>query len=504
MARVGEQGRRLAARSILAIAVVLAAGAGQSESYGGDAVRVGLTTPPYTSPQSVTVTCTSDYCVIDLETDSLLDRREAGSVWIATTHVPSGSDKPQSFRIRIKPEDADGLVEIIAPAAAHNRYRGALEIRTTPTGTLRLVNEVPIEDYLRGVVASEMPASFELDALKAQAVAARTYALHGLARHAADGYNVCDGVCCQVYGGAAVEKERTDRAVAETRGRILTHNRQPILAMYHSDCGGITEAAANVGPAEGESYLRSVKDAPTDGGPEFCVNGHAHHWSLTLTGEAVGRVLASCGHDVGDVGEIEIVSRDETGRVSRLQLRGDQGTAEIRATTFRLACGPTRIKSTNFTVAKTERGFEFTGIGYGHGLGMCQYGANGRAAAPYCQSWDTILKEYYAGAEIEILGEPGGSLSGIVQQAGSAAPIASARVRIVGTGKETTSDEQGRFYLDGLCAGVYDLRFDGDGCRTLWQCNVRVTPGAAVELCAALEPAANPLDPTSPGSLGRR
>jgi stage II sporulation protein D len=263
------------------------------------------------------------------------------------------------------------------------------------------VNEVGLEDYLRGVVPAEMPSWFEMEALKAQAIAARTYAGRGMGRHAAEGFNLCDGVCCQVYGGAAGETGKTDDAVAATKGAILTYDGRPIVAMYHSDCGGITESATNVGLRDGIPYLASAPDSPESGGPEFCANGHAHRWTAAIPADGIARALRRQGEGVGVVRKVTVLSRDETGRVGRLHIDGAAGSATVAATSFRMACGSTRLKSTNFTVTKSGRAFVFRGIGYGHGLGMCQYGANGRASAPHSQSCEEILAHYYPGTQLE-------------------------------------------------------------------------------------------------------
>jgi stage II sporulation protein D len=479
-------GDRLRTLLIIGIATLACAGAGFCEPYGGDAVRIGLTAPPFTAPESVTVTCTSDYVVIDLCASELISQREAGSVWVATTRPIAGSAKPQSFRIRIKPLDADGFVRFVAPAARWDRYRGAVEIETRPGGTLHLVNDVPVEDYLRGVVPAEMPSRFELEALKAQAIAARTYALRGLARHAGEGFDLCNCVCCQVYGGAAIETERTDRAVADTTGKILTYQGRPIVAMYHSDCGGMTQSAANVGFAEGEPYLRSIADAPDDAGPEYCVNGHAHRWTIALSGDALARVLARMKRSASTIDDVTIGSRDDTGRAKELIFHTSHGTVSVPATGFRMACGSTRIKSTNFTVTKSGARFVFEGIGYGHGLGMCQYGANGRASAPYAETCEQILQHYYCGTQIESWAYGTGSLSGTVRRSETDAPIPGTRIVLVGCGREARTDADGRFRLNGLSAGAYDLRFESDGCLPLCRWNVRVPSGGEIDESAVL------------------
>ncbi|MDQ7006953.1 MAG: SpoIID/LytB domain-containing protein [Acidobacteriota bacterium] len=144
-------------------------------------------------------------------------------------------------------------------------YRGMIEVVSTPQGRLRVINEINLELYLRGVVPEELgPAVWpEPEALKAQAVAARTYVLANLGQYAAEGYDICDTPRCQVYGGAASEHPMTDRAVRETAGRILVYQGRPINAMYTSTCGGHTEDVEAVFPDLVGPYLKGVPTVPS-------------------------------------------------------------------------------------------------------------------------------------------------------------------------------------------------------------------------------------------------
>ncbi len=140
------------------------------------------------------------------------------------------------------------------------RYRGRILLYLNDRGTLNLINELPLEDYLRGVVPREMgPEAYDsLEGLKAQAVAARSYAVHNLSEFTAEGYDICATPRCQVYGGVAAEHPLSDRAVAETVGQVLAYGGGPVDAMYSSTCGGHTEDVAIVFPARDEPYLRAV------------------------------------------------------------------------------------------------------------------------------------------------------------------------------------------------------------------------------------------------------
>ncbi|PYT13575.1 MAG: hypothetical protein DMF51_10435 [Acidobacteria bacterium] len=162
-------------------------------------------------------------------------------------------------RVLVQPARAGALLRV-----DQNVYRGTLEARVSKAGNLQIINEVDMEDYLRGVVPNEMgPGVYpELQALKAQAVAARTYMIANQGLFSDDGYDVCDSAQCQVYRGAGSEHPLTDQAVVETRAMVLTYGGQPINALYTSTCGGHTEDGQLIFPEEKGPYLKGVPCYP--------------------------------------------------------------------------------------------------------------------------------------------------------------------------------------------------------------------------------------------------
>ncbi|HXH28552.1 MAG TPA: SpoIID/LytB domain-containing protein, partial [Candidatus Polarisedimenticolia bacterium] len=175
-------------------------------------------------------------------------------------------------RVLIEPARAGAVLRV-----DQNSYRGTLEARVDKAGNLRLINEVEMEDYLKGVVPNEMgPGVYpEIEALKAQAVAARTYIVGNLGQFSEDGYDICDSPQCQVYKGAGTESPLTNRAVDETRGLILTYNGKPINALYTSTCGGHTEDGSLVFPEETGPYLKGVPCYPEVEAESHTVSGRA-------------------------------------------------------------------------------------------------------------------------------------------------------------------------------------------------------------------------------------
>ncbi|HXU12399.1 MAG TPA: SpoIID/LytB domain-containing protein, partial [Candidatus Binatia bacterium] len=165
----------------------------------------------------------------------------------------------ENDRVLIQPVRAGALLRV-----DESQYRGGLEARVTRAGNLQIINELDMEEYLRGVVPNEMgPGVYpELQALKAQAIAARTYIIANFGLFSEDGYDVCDSPQCQVYKGAGTENPLTDQAVQETRGLVLTFNGQPIHALYTSTCGGHTEDGQLIFPEEKGPYLKGVPCYP--------------------------------------------------------------------------------------------------------------------------------------------------------------------------------------------------------------------------------------------------
>jgi stage II sporulation protein D len=249
---------------------------------------------------------------------------------------------------------------------------------------LQVVNVLPLEEYLAGVLGSEMPRSFPLEALKAQAVAARTYALNKKLEQYGQPFHLGSSVISQVYKGLENDDQRTRQAIEATRGLVITFNLQPIEAYFHASCGGRTESGLE---ALGRDlpYLKPV-DCP-------CGKLATSHWTLTL-GTAD---LKSLGAAKGSA--LLVQGRSPTGRARRVEV----GTRSLDAVTFRERLGYMRLKSLAFDVEKSKDGFVLEGRGFGHGAGLCQWGA--RVYAEKGWDYQKILQHYYPGTELQALYE---------------------------------------------------------------------------------------------------
>ena len=288
---------------------------------------------------------------------------------------------------------SQGLVVSVhrdGPLTVNNQsYRGTIILYKRPGG-LSVVNIVRIEEYLYSVVPKEMPSRWPLEALKAQAVAARTYALYQKEKNKDKRYDVFASTASQVYGGYAVENKVTTRAVDETRGKVLLYNERLILAYFHSDSGGMTEDAKNVWTAD-VPYLKSVQDSFSSGGPHY-------RWVYDSGFDEIGRSLKSKGLDIGTIYGIRPAETSPSGRVRTVTIVHSKGETILSGNHLRINIDPRTIKSTLFMLSKRKRGVRFEGRGYGHGVGMSQWGAHRMAKAGH--SHVAILKHYYHGVEV--------------------------------------------------------------------------------------------------------
>ncbi|MBC7541124.1 MAG: SpoIID/LytB domain-containing protein, partial [Candidatus Sericytochromatia bacterium] len=304
---------------------------------------------------------------------------DAGALSIQDTTGRNLATVPMPARI----EPADGGATLLAG----RRYRGALEIIAAPgaPGKLTVVNDVGLEDYLKGVLPAEMVTGWPTHALQAQAVAARTYAAANMGRRAALGFDLYPTVSDQVYKGQDSECVDTSAAVDSTRGEAMTYQGSLINALFFSSSGGATDDAKAVWDID-LPYIKSVKDP--DGSPNAA-------WKTNLSKDQVTAGLTKLGVDVGTPTKITITAHTPGGRARWLSVTGTKGTETVDAAKFRLAIG---LKSTMFQINRTRDGWQLDGSGYGHGLGMSQWGAHNRAAAG--QAYQDILKTYYTGIEI--------------------------------------------------------------------------------------------------------
>ncbi len=323
-------------------------------------------------------------------------------------HIETGT-------IRVKPEGDGPLV------FDDVTYRGEIELFSSGPGSLTVVNVLDIESYLRGVVPKEIGPrpEEEIEAVKAQAVAARTYAIASGGKRAGGGFDVFATVEDQVYAGIEGENPVCDRAISETAGEFLSYGDEAIHAYFHANCGGHTEARHEVWGLERVPYLEGVPDSREHDrfNDAFCSGGAHFNWTETWEGEEIAALVREhlpsvastpVNGPVGEVRGMRVTARTPSGRIRWLEVETDAGTYRVfgdrvrwllrRPGTGRIllsAWFDLDVSSASGRVSRVEA----TGKGYGHGVGLCQHGAMEMARQRY--TYDQILKHYYRGVELE-------------------------------------------------------------------------------------------------------
>lgn len=303
-------------------------------------------------------------------------------------------------------------------------YRGAIKVVANGNSML-LINEVPLEQYLYGVVPQEAVPSWPAAALKAQAVAARSYALYTMAQNKGKAYDIRPSTYNQVYLGQGGEYASTNVAVDDTRGQVLTYNNAPIEALFHSDGGGYTEDSVNVWGSN-VPYLRGVKD--------YSHNAGTSAWTVALTRQSMEQKLRAAGKDVGTLKQIQLSTlrqrpmntpdRGVSGRIKQAVLVGSarslvvtgeqlQAIFGLKSTLFDFYVNVTPPTSADqFKNPKAYHTFRsandrvyIRGYGWGHGLGLSQWGAAAMAeSGPHSDNYyQTILLHYYPGTKLQQL-----------------------------------------------------------------------------------------------------
>lgn len=269
-----------------------------------------------------------------------------------------------------------------------NVYSGKIFI--IPAGnSFHLVEHAPLETYLYGVLPYEMSYTWPLEALKAQAVAARTYTLKSLENVKNKNFDLYSDVRSQMYKGGGKQYDSVKKAVDGTRGQVLTFDDKLFYTYYHANCGGGTDDVRSWNP--GASSIKPLSGASC----KYDAHSKSHSWQMNVSHAKVLAYAKTVGL-TGTLKSIKIARKTDTGRATNLTLRTSKGSKTVPCGKFRLATGIRSCKINKVSVRKNDVHFE--GKGYGHGVGMCQDGANGMAKSG--KYYRKILKNYYPGAKI--------------------------------------------------------------------------------------------------------
>lgn len=337
-------------------------------------------------------------------------------------------------RLRVQPDggivhSVRGATVVLRPASPHDailyagkRYRGELHVSPTDSGLL-ITNRIGVEDYLRGVVPLEIgnrPAA-ELAAAQAQAIAARSYVYVRIRARRTAQFDILSDVREQVYGGVEAEQNVTDEAVASTAGLVLMYSGQLVDAPYHSTCGGSTAAPSEVWRGRTDfPYLQAVSDRIPGSDRYWCDGSGTFRWTRTLQQRELAATIArylrqyaaGAPTDPGAVRDLVEGDRTRSGRLASLTVVTQRGSYVLRGNDMRFVLRSPAgqiLNSTDVSVSTTRgaggalASVVFRGAGNGHGIGMCQWGAIGRARAGH--SAQEILAAYYVGTSVARVNE---------------------------------------------------------------------------------------------------
>ncbi len=410
-------------------------------------IRVGL----MVDQPSVIVGMDLNYQIVDADSGLVLLQQSAHQKAVISRSNGQWDLNGKKVRARVirvvaKRDDSKNFIEV-------NRrlYRGDISMHQTRDKMgITVVNSLSIEEYLYGVVPREISPSWPMEALKAQAVAARSYAWTNMGRYANDGFDVSSGTDSQAYGGASVEHARTTAAVKQTRGIIITYKGKPVPAYFHGSAGGFTENSENVWGSY-QPYLRGVKD--------FDQKSPHYAWEKSFTAAEIEYLLARNGYDIGKVQAIilskltsqpvEANGRGISGRVKEIRIIGSNGPVLLTGNKLRsilllpstlfdiqvVLKNPKEVKvpitdsygdhetkkipinmkpfpvhaakeSLHRVSGRSNETIIIAGFGWGHGLGMSQWGAKAMAEkrpVDDVEYYKAILKHYYQGIELDRL-----------------------------------------------------------------------------------------------------
>lgn len=280
----------------------------------------------------------------------------------------------------LQPGDDKSMVQVSGVVRLVRRGKGLL-----------VINQVDLEEYVKGVVPAEVNTAWHLEMLKVQAVAARTYALYQQMLSASRDYDVAASIQDQVYRGRQGLDARVAQAVESTRGLVITHEGAPIYAAFSSTAAGITEDAVIVWSKD-LPYLKGV-ECPFD------LESPYYQWKASFKLDQLEKNLRQQGFEVGTIATLTPLAHSRAGRVATLRILHSKGELILRGEELRRAVGYTVVPSTQFMIESFGQEVVLAGYGAGHAVGLCQWGAKELAELGY--SFSSILRYYYPGTELQ-------------------------------------------------------------------------------------------------------
>ena len=329
------------------------------------------------------------YEVVDSATNQVLNRGRNLNTTVAAYQggILLGVLQSNTNKLFVKPASPEAVI------VEGRRFRGSIQFIKKNNGKILAINHIELEDYIKGILYNEVSHFWPIEALKAQAIVSRTYAVYQCEVNKARDFDVTNDIYSQVYGGRTSERYRTNKAVQYTAGEVITYQDKPIPAYFHATCAGHTEDA---------SVLWNINLAPLKGvACNFCQDSPHFNWYDVLLLNDIKDKLVKAGYKIKDIKDIIVLDRTDSGRVKDLDFVSSEKTLKLSAKDFRNLIGPNIIRSTNFNISVVENDAVIEGMGWGHGVGLCQWGAYFMSKEG--SSCEEILQYYYPGIKISRL-----------------------------------------------------------------------------------------------------
>jgi stage II sporulation protein D len=373
------------------LCVLLLGGAGMTAGHWAGCAGESPTRPVRVlvlkSAKNLELTVPGTFSLIDEEHSKVLEEKAPAlksKVYATSKGIWINGREYPTRRLAIEP-DRDTAIAI-----NNRRFRGHVTIMASK-GLLDVINVVDLEQYIKGVLYHEVSHRWPLEAIKAQAVATRSYAVYSMQQKEGKDFDVTNDIYSQVYGGKNSERFRTNLAVDGTKGQVLVYQRKVLPAFFHATCAGITEDASEVWNVK-LPPLKSM-DCP------YCQSSPHMRWKRNFRLKDIQAKLNAAGHKIGLIKDIVIVERNASDRIKTLKITGRAGESiRIPGKDFRNIIGPNDIRSNNYEVVMKGWYVDFYGRGWGHGVGLCQWGAYGMAQQQF--DFKAILNHYYPRAEL--------------------------------------------------------------------------------------------------------
>lgn len=354
---------------------------------------------PSEIPHSINVALMVNVPSASLSTDGsyMLKISDSASIYESKPLHATVEAHPDGIKINDHLYQTDQMIITVSTGSIQvgkRRYARQIQIIKKSEAKLLVINQIGVDEYLKGVLPLEVHPDWSMESLKAHAVVSRTFALFKALEKKDQDYALEDTVQSQVYGGSLFYKESTNHAIELTKGEILTSNGTLFPSYFYAACGGRTARADQIWPVEPNPVLKGVVC-------NFCKGTRHWRWALKMPLKKIEKIMREKGYPAKNLLDIQFVSREQSGRATKVILKYKLSTVVIRADDFRAWIGYDELKSLKASVSVKNRLAHFVGYGWGHGIGFCQWGSKIQAESG--KDYRAILEFYFPGSKIKKL-----------------------------------------------------------------------------------------------------